>query len=234
MPIPVLGQWSNPLRGCYYPQVFGFLITTICHASPQSWTEIQFPDVCRVQISPDMSIDSILSDPKAMLKVVRGQPNTPLTKFTKDQLQREKSMKILKITQASAKNYMRILINAIPDDSSPSDPPPEVNQELLHLLAQGVEEQEFGAAEQRVGIHRLTPIRTDRTTLGGWPAGRVSYTRQLNSNPPVTVEHYFVFAQGRLLKVSASYRCNERELWEAQVRRTLSSIVWLGSDKFPK
>ena len=123
--------------------------------------------------------------------------------------------------------YCRVLIDYYPckeDEFVPS------KGEILELednyfrdaiLAVNEENKMFGGGEV------LKVISSGTLTLADSPATELVYIRQgMNGKPPVLVATYNIFNYDEYVKLTLSFRANEAELWEQDLRRVRDSFEW--------
>lgn len=89
------------------------------------------------------------------------------------------------------------------------------------ILAVNEENKVFGGGEV------LKVISSGTLTLADSPATELVYIRQgMNGKPPVLVATYNIFNHDEYVKLTLSFRTNEAELWEQDLRRVRDSFKW--------
>jgi hypothetical protein len=71
----------------------------------------------------------------------------------------------------------------------------------------------------------LTWYPVEFIKINGVNVLKVSYKRQLRDNAPICVENYKFFNNSEVYEITISYRESERELWEADLKKSVFSFI---------
>lgn len=77
----------------------------------------------------------------------------------------------------------------------------------------------------KTGINMLEWYEPLTVTVNGVDALKISYSRQLNNNPPVLVEIYEFYNNDRMHRLTLSYRVEESKIWKSLLEDVLRSFT---------
>ncbi len=77
---------------------------------------------------------------------------------------------------------------------------------------------------RQYGLKLLNWYGVSRSNIGGKNAIKISYTRQLNSNPTVYVVIYMILQGNKLYTITFSYREKEKGKWQPLFNKVINNI----------
>ena len=132
----------------------------------------------------------------------------------------------LMVKQKGMKLYARIIIETIP--GKPGD-----YERINSMYTMTSEELQITEKQLKSSFEeqfRSTPLNIllwyplKLVDINGMRALNFSFKRQLNNNPQVLVSYYLFQNYDRLIRLTASYRLDEKEIWQDLIQLSLIHI----------
>lgn len=132
----------------------------------------------------------------------------------------------LMVKQKGMKLYARIIIETIP--GKPGD-----YERINSMYTMTSEELQITEKQLKSSFEeqfRSTPLNIllwyplKLVDINGMRALNFSFKRQLNNNPQVLVSYYLFQNYDRLIRLTASYRLDEKEIWQDLIQKSINTF----------
>ena len=186
---------------------------------PEKWTKIEIKDIGSIAIPPSME----LRDDNSFISLVAD--------ISRDRIYTNKKIEMVKpnlviqpkglnaLNKESFQNYSRILINV--SKGKPGDYY-KINEKINLSTSEKKELEDFFKEEiekllnQMIVKHKVLKwYPVEILIINGMTTIKISYLRQMESNPPVFVQSYKFFNYDEAIEITLSYREKDSELWKS-------------------
>lgn len=179
---------------------------------------INIPDVGSIVIPEIMEVKD-LPENKAVRDKVYKKMNIDPKSMEGFQLN-------LMVKQKGMKLYSRIIVETIPGQPGDYD---QINSKYTMTSEEMkiTEEQLKSSIESQF---KNTPLKILQwypfklVDINGMRALHFSFRRQLNNNPQVLVKYYIFQNYNRAIRLTASYRLDEKEIWQDLIQKSIDSF----------
>ena len=207
--------------------LFSICLITSLNLDYATAEEIDIPNVGSIVIPEIMEVSDLLRN-KAVRDYVYDKMNVE-PKST------EGLVKNLVVKQKGMKLYSRIIVETIPGgpgDYEQIDSKYTVTSEEMKGIEKMVKssfESEFKSTPLK--ILQWYPFKL--VDINGMRALHFLFKRQLNNNPPVLAKYYLFQNYDRAIRLTASYRLDEADIWQEVIQESIDSfhIVPYGFEK---
>lgn len=179
---------------------------------------IEIPDVGNIVIPEIMEV-------KDLLKNIAVR-NYVYKKMNVDPKSMEGVQQNLMVKQKGMKLYARIIVETIP--GKPGDYERIKTKYVLTSEDLKATEQQIKSSFESqfektpLKILQWYPMRL--VDINGMRALHFSFRRQLNNNPEVLVNYFLFQNYDKLIRLTASYRLDEKEIWQDLIQRSINSF----------
>ena len=193
-------------------------IITLLIPGLASAEKINIPDVGSIVVPEIMEVKDLLENKAVRDKVYKKMNIDP------------KSMggvqRNLVVKQKGMKLYSRIIVETIPGQPGDYD---RINSKYTMTSEEMkiTEEQlkaSFESQFKNTSLKILQWYPFKLVDINGIRALHFSFRRQLNNNPQVLVKYYLFQNYDRLIRLTASYRLDEKEIWQDFIQKSINSF----------
>jgi len=179
---------------------------------------IKIPSVGNIAIPEIMEVKDLLENKEVRDKVY--------SKMNVDPKSMEGVQRNLMVKQKGMKLYARIIVETIPGkpgDYERINTKYTLTPDELKATEQSIKSSFESQFEKTpLKIIRWYPIKL--VDINGMRALHFSFRRQLNINPQVLVKYYLFQNYDRLIRLTASYRLDEKEIWQDLIQKSINSF----------
>jgi len=176
------------------------------------------PDVGNIEIPEIMEVTDLFADKSVRDNIYR--------KMNIDPKSMEGIQQNLMVKQKGMKLYARIIVETIPGKPGEYERinslytlTPEEMKSTQEQLKSSFEDQ---AKNTPIKILEWYPLKL--VDVNKMRALHFSYKRQLNDNSPVLVKYYIFQNYDRAIRLTASYRLDEKEIWQDLIQKSINSF----------
>lgn len=179
---------------------------------------VNIPDVGYIDVPEIMEVKDLLANPAVKERVFKEMNIDPKSM--------EGAIQNLMVKQKGLEMYARLIVETIPGK-------PGEFERLMKKYT--ITKQELKAMEDeiRTGFEqqfRNTPIKIlewypiEPQNINKMQTITFSFKRQLKDNPPVIVKYYLFQNYDRLIRLTVSYRLQEKTIWEDLLKKSVNSF----------